>query len=252
MKTPPATSQPPIGLKSVWQPRESFFPLLSALVFVLIMAPLTAQTLLLPSLLVSAMLLSGVFAVVRSRTSLWFVVAGLICSLSLRWLVYFVGEQSTLLVVLTHLAMTAYLVLLFVLVVRRVASHPLITRDTVLGAVCGYLLLAFVFGTLYATVISLAPGALQLGPTEVAIGGTSRFAHDSWALIYFSFSTLTTLGYGDILPVSPLARSLATLEVLTGQLYLAAFVAWLVGAIAATTRAKQGVDGTFKPPKPEP
>lgn len=48
-------------------------------------------------------------------------------------------------------------------------------------------------------------------------------------MIYYSFVTLTTLGYGDIVPVSPSARSLATLEALTGQLYLTVLVARLVG-----------------------
>jgi hypothetical protein len=49
------------------------------------------------------------------------------------------------------------------------------------------------------------------------------------AVLYFSFATLTTLGYGDIVPVSAIARTLATLEAITGQLYLAVLVARLVG-----------------------
>ncbi len=48
-------------------------------------------------------------------------------------------------------------------------------------------------------------------------------------MLYFSFSTLTTLGYGDIVPVSPLARMLTSVEAITGQLYLTVLVARLVG-----------------------
>ena len=51
----------------------------------------------------------------------------------------------------------------------------------------------------------------------------------SWRFLYFSFVTLTTLGYGDITPVHPLARSMATIEALTGQLYIAVLVARLIG-----------------------
>ena len=51
-------------------------------------------------------------------------------------------------------------------------------------------------------------------------------------LMYFSFITLTTVGYGDIVPMAPMARSMVILEALAGQLYLAAFVARLVGAMS--------------------
>ena len=66
----------------------------------------------------------------------------------------------------------------------------------------------------------LVPGSFRYGQDRTLTGPE---------MIYYSFITLTTLGYGDIVPVSPSARSLATLEALTGQLYLTVLVARLVG-----------------------
>ena len=67
---------------------------------------------------------------------------------------------------------------------------------------------------------SLVPGSLRHGQDQ---------AFTAAEMVYYSFVTLTTLGYGDIVPVSPSARALATLEALTGQLYLTVLVARLVG-----------------------
>jgi hypothetical protein len=108
---------------------------------------------------------------------------------------------------------------------------PRVTRNTILGAACGYVLLAYFFTFAYATLLSIQPDAIQgaaFKTTEIphfgVIGANSQ-------LLYFSATTLTTLGYGDILPTSPAARTLATLQMIAGQLYLAAFVARLVGAL---------------------
>jgi membrane protein CcdC involved in cytochrome C biogenesis len=217
--------------------RESFLPLLFALVCVLVATPVATEIPLLPSLLISVLLLSGLFAVASSRTALTVAVVGLLITLALRWTVHFLGPERTPLVVLTHLTMAAYLGFLCGLVVVRVLAHQRITRDTVTGALCGYLLIAYIFGALYAALARLAPASLSVGSPGLATGGADTFVQDSWTLTYFSLTTLTTLGYGDILPVSPLARSLAMLEALTGQLYLAAFVARLVGAIGPSPRA---------------
>ena len=61
------------------------------------------------------------------------------------------------------------------------------------------------------------------GLTSTAIG--APFSE----LMYFSFVTITTLGYGDLIPVKPLARTVAFLEAIIGQFYVAVLVAWLVG-----------------------
>jgi len=88
----------------------------------------------------------------------------------------------------------------------------------ILGAVAAYLLLGLVWSAAYALVAALEPGAFA---SAVPMARDRSF-------IYFSFVTLTTVGYGDVTPVHPVARSLAVLEALTGQLYPAVLLARLV------------------------
>jgi hypothetical protein len=87
------------------------------------------------------------------------------------------------------------------------------------GAVAAYLLLGMAWGSAYQLVAALSPGAF-------ASASTAAIGSRSW--IYFSFVTLTTVGYGDMTPVHPVARSLAVMEALTGQLYPAILLARLV------------------------
>jgi voltage-gated potassium channel len=92
------------------------------------------------------------------------------------------------------------------------------------AAVSAYLLAGYCFGIAYFEVEQLRPGSL--------IGGTpSQPAQlDLQTAIYFSFVTLSTLGYGDISPLTPTARGIAISEAILGQLYLAVLIARLVGA----------------------
>jgi hypothetical protein len=115
--------------------------------------------------------------------------------------------------------------LLFLVVVlgQTLRSGP-ITFHRIQGAVAAYLLLGIIWAHAYSLVSLLGPGAFS-GPVGPADG--------PGAFIYFSFVTLTTVGYGDVLPVHPVARSLAILEAVTGPLYLAILIARLVSLAVA-------------------
>jgi hypothetical protein len=100
------------------------------------------------------------------------------------------------------------------LVLRRVLSHEQVTLSSVAGALCAYMLIGITFGLIYRT---------------MSAADTDAFSQElGTASNYFSFVTLTTTGYGDITPVSGLARSLATLEAVLGQVVLVTLVARLV------------------------
>jgi len=86
------------------------------------------------------------------------------------------------------------------------------------GAVAAYLLLGLVWAAAYALVAALHPGAFA---SNVSLQQDRSF-------VYFSFVTLTTVGFGDVTPVHPTARSLVVLEALTGQLYPAVLLARIV------------------------
>jgi voltage-gated potassium channel len=118
-----------------------------------------------------------------------------------------------------------------VLIVKSLFSAPTLTFDSVLGAVCGYLFLGLAWAVLYSLIEGLRPGSFEISPKLVTGGEPARpLPH---VLTYYSFVTLTTVGYGDISPVSPATRTLAWMEAITGQFYLAVIVAGLVSVLAA-------------------
>ena len=98
-----------------------------------------------------------------------------------------------------------------------------VTGHRVRGAVAGYLLLGLSCACAYALIDFLIPGAFQMPAADLQ----SRKAHSD-AFLYFSFVTLTTVGYGDITAVHPVARSVVMIEALLGQLYPAILIARLV------------------------
>jgi hypothetical protein len=85
----------------------------------------------------------------------------------------------------------------------------------IVGGICIYLLIGILWTVLYGLVRTWNPDAIVL--------------REGASLFYFSFTTLTTLGYGDITPAVKLAQDLAIMEAITGQVYLAIFIARLVG-----------------------
>ena len=102
---------------------------------------------------------------------------------------------------------------------RFAISSEKVSSETVYAALSTYLLAGLFFGQIYWSIELAWPGSLT-GPDELT---------DSTA-VYYSFVTLATLGYGDYLPRTDLARGLATFEVIGGQLFLAVMVARLIGA----------------------
>jgi hypothetical protein len=141
------------------------------------------------------------------------------------------GEDYRILVILAHIAICMYMLTLAAICVATVLRREQITTDTVLGAVCGYLLIAYVFAFAYAFLEDVKPDNFNSRELILAYGDAAEIGRGTPELLYYSFVTLTTVGYGDIVPASRVARSLAILEMLAGQLYLAAFVARLVGVM---------------------
>ncbi len=103
------------------------------------------------------------------------------------------------------------------LVLRRVLRMPRVTVSSIAGSLSAYLLLGLAFGSLFLTMSIIDPDAFS-----EPLQSTST---------YFSFVTLVTLGYGDIVPVSDLARSMATLEAVLGQVLLVTLVARSVSTL---------------------
>src|ERR1700724_132886 len=134
------------------------------------------------------------------------------------------------------------LLLLFtvVLIVRRVLDRPTVTIQSIYGALSAYLIIGLMFAACYAAIEHLDSAPFFAGG-QPAITQT---------LQYFSFTTLTTLGYGDFTAAGNGGRAIAVMEALTGQVFLATLVARLVSAFRASPEQAQPV--TRRPPPPRP
>jgi hypothetical protein len=110
-----------------------------------------------------------------------------------------------------------------------VLSSKQVTLDTINGAICAYLMIGLTFAATYALLEEIDPGSLRFaeafGTENLRLLEEIRF----FRLIYYSFVTITTTGYGDILAVTPAARLFSMLEAIIGQFYIAILVARLVG-----------------------
>lgn len=106
-------------------------------------------------------------------------------------------------------------------VLRYVLKAPTITRDQIYAGICMYVMLGFAFAAIFYLVNILDPKSFSVNSTLLTKNETPD-------LMYFSFVTLATLGYGDITPRSHAARSLSMVEALIGMLYIAVFMARLV------------------------
>jgi voltage-gated potassium channel len=124
------------------------------------------------------------------------------------------------LTIVGDLGNAALLIGLCVLIIRDVLRHSRVRIDTIFGSLCVYLLISLTFAFLYL--------ALDTVDTD-AFRGLDDEDNSASDLLYFSVTTLVTLGYGDITPRTHFARSLSTIEALVGQLYLVVLVAHLVG-----------------------
>lgn len=113
-----------------------------------------------------------------------------------------------------------------VMVVRRLLQHREVHRGTLLGAISAYLLIPVAYFYVFLTVARY-DGANFFGDPQP----TASF-------MYFSLTTVTTTGYGDLTPASNVARLLSTSEAVTGQIYLVTFVGMLVGLAASRWRPR--------------
>jgi len=128
-------------------------------------------------------------------------------------------------VIASHVCIIVPIVFFSVSILGYVLRSGRVTTDKIFAAICVYLLIGFAWTFAYALLEEIAPGSFAAVPEM----GRNDYVARVLRLRYFSFVTLTTVGYGDILPRSPAARTMAVLEAVMGQIYLAVLVARLVG-----------------------
>ena len=213
--------------------RTNFFYLLGALLFLLFSVPITDdyRSIAAPvsrALIFGVMLLVGIWSL---RGSGRFFALGMVFMVA-SFLLNIIAIKSHMPFFQygSILAMMGFLFVTITFTLRQIVFGTEMNANRLVGAICVYLMLGIIWGFAYSIVELATPGSF---------GGVTAGQDAGWnsEWLYFSFVTLTTLGYGDILPLSAIARALAYVEAVTGQFYVAILVAGLVSAYISN---KQG------------
>jgi hypothetical protein len=210
--------------------QDNFIYLLLALIIYLVALPILEDLQVIPAsfvrpVAVSCLLAIGVWSlrdsVMTFRIGMGLVILGLFGN------AMSVANDAPVFFYLSLITLLAFLALSVRSALRQILFDDKIDANRLYGAVCVYLMIGVLWALMYSTLGRLDPSAFD---------GSLPISSEDWnqEWIYYSFVTLTTLGYGDILPVSATARSLAYSEAVVGVFYMAMLVAALVGSYAAT------------------
>ena len=209
--------------------RTNFYYLLVALLIFLVVIPLADDLSIGGSPIVRGLVFSGLLVIgvwsLRGggryfQVGITFVLAGVVLSVLSANLISLYFQYGSL------LSLTGFLLVAITYTIRQVAIGTEITANRVVGAICVYLLLGVIWALMYSLLELAVPGSFAGFHTWSDRGWDSEW-------LYFSFVTMTTLGYGDLLPISATARAMAYMQAVFGQFYIAILVAGLVGAFIA-------------------
>ena len=217
--------------------QHRFAVLLCALALLLVAAPLVRvfrpeapsriADLVIP-LLFDVVLLSAVLAVSRTRTTRTFALVLAAPTVILQVLPTWVASEG--LTITGHLLGMLFLGYVIVLILKFLFAGHRVTSDMICASLCVYLLLGVLYALAYSVLYSLDPESFIFAFAEDDKTEVIQFGGEQTLIpIYYSFVTMSTLGYGDIVPTSSLTRMCAALQAVLGQLYLAVLVARLVG-----------------------
>jgi len=196
--------------------------LLIAFLFLLVAAPVLAPFFdlrLLFDVFLTIIFASAIYAASEKRWHYVINTVLFLVTVSAIWIEYiFPGNISYLIS-----QSTALIFFLFagIRVISNLIKAEKINANAIFAAIVVYLIAGVLWAGVYNILELLHPGSLNLGNIDV------RDA--SYRLVYFSFVTLTTLGYGDIAPLTDIASAFVILEAIFGQMYITVLIAWLVG-----------------------
>ncbi len=172
------------------------------------------------NLFLSIILVSGIFAV--SHKKFLAILASVLAlpMLVAIWISYLVAK-APLVFLIGEVCGILFFALVSVIILSFIFKEREITQELIYGAVVVYLFLGLMWGFIYLLIETVQPGSFSLASAHIDDLRNVFF--------YYSFVTLTTLGYGDITPLTNAARSYSLLEAIIGQIYLTVLVARLVG-----------------------
>ena len=183
---------------------------------------------LLADLFLTGVFISGVYSLDRDPIALRISCGLTISVIILKILAHIFGKPEPLHLVELILT-TLFVAQILWIILNHIVIEQEVTSDIVMGGACTFILLGFLWGYAYYILETLEPNSLK---------GNYPLSKEPADYIYFSFITLTSTGYGDILPITQKARGLALLEAIIGQLYLAIMISRLVSLHISGTRRK--------------
>ncbi|MCK4509760.1 MAG: hypothetical protein KAU27_14525 [Desulfuromonadales bacterium] len=212
--------------------------LLVALVTLMVLQPTIDTTIgkYLLEVMFIAVLIAGLRAIEIKKSLLRFECVLLFVSLVLNATGILLGHDGLFFL---GLACRAFFLLLVALtILADLFRSRKVEGDTLAGAVCVYLLIALVFSYGFLLIEVFMPGSFSFtqGQSRVQLWVSKEF----FPFFYFSLVTMTTVGYGDMSPVTTVARTFASMEAIIGQLYLTILVARLVGMYLVVQQDKEG------------
>lgn len=204
-------------------PKNKFFGLLISLLTLFVMGSLFDHGTVLRIAVNVSLMFVLIFSVLLVSNSKIKLIAAIILACPLLYTL-FEGNMSESAVfsyfeVATALAFFVYIL---AILVENVFGSRRISTDIIVGSICIYFLMCILWAFLYMLVALTFPNSFNIDSSLISFQNMNDF-------IYYSIVTITTLGYGDILPLSRPARTLAALEAIVGQIYLTVLIARIVG-----------------------
>lgn len=174
--------------------------------------------------------------VVNSRQRWMFVVATIVGGAAVAGGIATAFVDSTALRVAVDLLGLGLLGTTTLVMANSLIQTEQVSGDTIVGGICVYLLIGLCFAMTFILMTEISAGSFLIGGEPIARTLADPFVHAT-QLLYFSFVTLTTLGYGDVAPATEMAQMFAVSEAIVGQLYLTIFLARLVALFVSESRA---------------
>jgi len=202
--------------------RTKFLLLLVSLLALMVLEPVIydfTRIRFLLDIFLSIILFTSIYAVSEKKGATLVAVFLAVPKFGTTWALSFISHP--LLYFFDSISGIIFIGYIIVLILKHIFKQYNVTLETIYGAIVVYILIGLMWVFLYNLTELLHPGSFTLAAV--------LDAESKKALYFFSFVTLTTLGYGDITPVSAPARSLAMLEAIVGQMYIAVLIARLVG-----------------------
>lgn len=220
-----------MAMKQRTGPTGRFSPLLVALVVMFLAYPVLSEfgRLRFFRLFFLLVLMAAVYTLSENRRHL--VIAAVLAAPSLFGSLFAFARPSVTSALWASVFAMLLLGFVTVLLLKVVLQTRDVRGDTIAGAICVYLLLGLTWAAIFSTIEGVWPGSFST-PANIDLQDPNQYS-----LIYFSFVTLTTLGYGEFTPTTEISQSFAWIEAVVGQLFVAILIARLV---TQYSREKEG------------